>query len=113
LSASWRSFVSGGGGPAIQAHHPPASGKRPRRLFVAATETRRISCSGRDIYAVTAPIVVEGAIRLLDGRHRGPGAMAPGEAFDAGDLLVALERDTDGLAVRRDWPLPPLSVSGL
>jgi short subunit dehydrogenase-like uncharacterized protein len=76
------------------------------------SETRRISCSGRDIYAVTAPIVVEGAVRLLDGRHRGPGAMAPGEAFDAGDVLAALGRDTDGLAVRRDWPSPRLSVSG-
>ena len=48
------------------------------------SDTRRISAAGRDIYAVTAPIVVEGAVRLLDGRHRGPGAAAPGEAFDAG-----------------------------
>ena len=64
------------------------------------SDTRRISASGRDIYAVTAPIVVEGAVRLLDGRHRGPGAMAPGEAFDAGDVLAALERDAGGLVVR-------------
>lgn len=35
---------------------------------------RRISSEGRDIYAVTAPIVVEGAVRLLDGRNRGPNA---------------------------------------
>ena len=66
------------------------------------SETRRISCSGRDIYAVSAPIVVEGAARLLDGRHNGPGAMAPGEAFDASDVLAALARDTDGLAIERD-----------
>jgi len=65
------------------------------------SDTRRISSSGRDIYAVTAPIVVEGAVRLLDGRHRGPGAMAPGQAFDAGDVLATLERDIDGLAVQR------------
>ena len=65
------------------------------------SDTRRISSSGRDIYAVTAPIVVEGAVRLLDGRHRGPGAMAPGQAFDAGDVLATLERDMDGLAVQR------------
>jgi short subunit dehydrogenase-like uncharacterized protein len=64
------------------------------------SETRRISTSGRDIYAVTAPIVVEGAVRLLDGRHRGPGAMAPGEAFDAADVLATLERDIDDLVVR-------------
>ena len=56
-------------------------------------ETRRRTASGRDIYAVTAPIVVEGAVRLLDGRHRGAGALAPGEAFDATDVLAALERD--------------------
>jgi hypothetical protein len=66
------------------------------------SDTRRITSSGRDIYAVTAPIVVEGAARLLDGRHRGPGAMAPGEAFDAVDVLATLERDIDGLAVRRE-----------
>ena len=54
------------------------------------SDTRRISASGRDIYAVTAPIVVEGAVRLLDGRHRGPGAMAPGEAFDAADVLATV-----------------------
>ena len=80
---------------------------RSAQLFVVdvvvrrGSDTRRIRASGRDIYAVTAPIVVEGAARLLDGRHRGPGAMAPGEAFDAADVLAALERDTDGFRVRR------------
>ena len=64
------------------------------------SDVRRITSSGRDIYAVTAPIVVEGAVRLLDGRHRGPGAMAPGQAFDAADVLAALERDGGGLTVR-------------
>ena len=76
-------------------------------------ETRRITGAGRDIYAITAPIVVEGAARLLNGRHRGSGAMAPGEAFDADDVLAALERDPNGLAVRRDWPSPRLSAPGL
>ena len=66
-------------------------------------DARRISCSGRDIYAVTAPIVAEGAARLLDGRHHGPGAAAPGQAFDAGDVLAALEGAPHGLVVRRDW----------
>jgi hypothetical protein len=64
------------------------------------SDTRRISAAGRDIYAVTAPIVVEGTVRLLDGRHSGPGAAAPGEAFDASDVLAALERGADGLAVQ-------------
>ena len=77
------------------------------------TETRRVSASGRDIYAITAPIVVEGAVRLLDGRHRCPGAVAPGQTFDADDTLATLERDVDGLAVRRDWPSPRLAASEL
>ena len=85
---------------------------RSAQLFVVdvvvrrGSDTRRISAAGRDIYAVTAPIVVEGAVRLLDGRHRGPGAAAPGEAFDAGAVLAAVERAADGLTVRRDWRSP-------
>jgi short subunit dehydrogenase-like uncharacterized protein len=70
------------------------------------SDTRRITSSGRDIYAATAPIVVEGAVRLLDGRHHGSGALAPGQAFDAADVLAALERGTGGLVVRRDWSSP-------
>ncbi|GAA4727434.1 saccharopine dehydrogenase NADP-binding domain-containing protein [Nocardioides endophyticus] len=54
------------------------------------SDARRLTASGRDIYAVTAPIVVEGVVRLLDGRHRGPGASAPGQLFDAADVLAAL-----------------------
>jgi short subunit dehydrogenase-like uncharacterized protein len=65
------------------------------------SDTRRVGAVGRDIYAVTAPIVVEGAVRLLDGRHRGSGAAAPGQAFDAGDVLAALERSADNLVVQR------------
>lgn len=65
-------------------------------------QIRRTIATGRDIYAVTAPIVVEGAVRLLDGRYRGPGAAAPGEAFDAADVLATLERDAGALAVRPD-----------
>jgi short subunit dehydrogenase-like uncharacterized protein len=75
------------------------------------SDTLRITSSGRDIYAVTAPIVVEGAVRLLDGRHRGSGALAPGQAFDAGEVLAALERDTDGFAVLRDRPSAPPSTA--
>ena len=82
---------------------PPAADERGRsaQQFVVdvvvrrGSDTRRVTCTGRDIYAVSAPIVVEGAVRLLDGRHRGPGALAPGEAFDAGDVLAALGRDID------------------
>ncbi|MFJ6674751.1 saccharopine dehydrogenase family protein [Actinosynnema sp. NPDC091369] len=64
------------------------------------TTTRRTAVTGRDIYAVSAPIVVEGAVRLLDGRSRGPGAVAPGEAFDATDVLSTLDRDAGAITVR-------------
>ena len=69
-------------------------------------DARRVGVTGRDIYAVTAPIVVEGVVRLLDGRHRGPGALAPGEAFDAADVLTALAGtgalDVDSAELVRD-----------
>jgi short subunit dehydrogenase-like uncharacterized protein len=74
------------------------------------TDTRRTTATGRDIYAVSAPIVVEGAVRLLDGRHRGPGAAAPGEAFDAADVLATLEREAGAIALvpgRLTTPPPP------
>ena len=51
---------------------------------------RRITAAGRDIYAVTAPLVAEAARRLIDGRVKTLGAVAPGEAFDAADFLAAL-----------------------
>lgn len=63
-------------------------------------QTRRTTASGRDIYAVSAPIVVEGAARLLTGDHRGAGALAPGQAFDAPAVLAAL---ADSLTVQQDW----------
>lgn len=53
-------------------------------------EARRLIASGRDIYAITAPLVCEAAERLLDGRFREPGAHAPGAIFDAADFLKAL-----------------------
>lgn len=63
---------------------------------------RQISISGRDIYAVTGPIIVEGVVRLLDGRVGGAGALPPGVAFDAADVLAALAAHPAG--VRIDHP---------
>ncbi|KQR17233.1 trans-acting enoyl reductase family protein [Cellulomonas sp. Leaf334] len=94
-----------------EATPPPSAtdehGRSDQRFVVdvlvrRGAQTRAITAVGRDIYAVTAPIVVEGAIRLLDGRHHGTGAQAPGEAFDAVDVLAALERDADGFQIHRD-----------
>lgn len=50
---------------------------------------RRAAASGRDIYAVSAPIVVEAASRVASARGHG-GAFALGERFDAADFLRAL-----------------------
>ena len=56
------------------------------------TEMRRASARGRDIYAFTAPLVVEAAQRILEGKAEGRGVLAPGEMFDAPSFLRALSR---------------------
>ncbi|HEY2294168.1 MAG TPA: saccharopine dehydrogenase NADP-binding domain-containing protein [Thermoanaerobaculia bacterium] len=54
-------------------------------------EERRATASGQDIYAVTAPLVVEAAQRLLSGQARkANGTLAPGELFDARAFLSTL-----------------------
>jgi hypothetical protein len=51
---------------------------------------RRAVAHGRDIYAVTAPIVVEAAHRAVNGLARTTGVVAAGEVFDARDFLSSL-----------------------
>jgi hypothetical protein len=51
---------------------------------------RRAIAQGRDIYAFTAPLVVDAIERIVSGRACGRGALAPGEAFDSSDFLRAL-----------------------
>jgi hypothetical protein len=58
---------------------------------------RRVTAQGRDIYAVTAPIVVEAAERIAAGAVRTTGVVAAGEAFDARDFLGSL--DSAGVSV--------------
>ena len=53
-------------------------------------EERRAMAAGRDIYAVTAPIIVEAAERILAGDMRATGTAAPGQVFDAEAFLRAL-----------------------
>lgn len=72
-----------------------ASGRSGQRfaIDVVATrngETRRAGAQGRDIYAITAPLVVEALQRLADGRCRTTGVVAAGQAFDARDFLSSL-----------------------
>lgn len=51
---------------------------------------RRATASGQDIYAVTAPLAVEAAIRVLAGES-GPGVASAGARFDPRDFLGALD----------------------
>ncbi|MGZ5200776.1 MAG: saccharopine dehydrogenase family protein [Telluria sp.] len=59
-------------------------------LATGAQGKVRARASGQDIYAVSAPLVVEAAVRMLDPSFDRRGALALGEAFDARDFLDAL-----------------------
>ena len=78
---------------------PPASvdalGRSAQRFEMvvrarSGDAVRTATASGRDIYAVSAPLVVEAAARLMRPGFARSGALALGEAFDAGDFLRAL-----------------------
>lgn len=51
---------------------------------------RRAVASGRDIYAVTAPLVVEAALRILAAAGDATGVASVGGRFDAKDFLCSL-----------------------
>jgi short subunit dehydrogenase-like uncharacterized protein len=74
---------------------------RSAQLFVMdvlvrkGDQVRRATASGQDIYAVTAPIIVEALERLLAGEARDKaGVRSLGDAFDARAFLDALGPDT-------------------
>lgn len=72
-----------------------ASGRTAQRfaIDVVATrngESRNAGAQGRDIYAITAPLIVEALQRLADGHCRTTGVVAAGQAFDACDFLASL-----------------------
>ncbi|MET9961370.1 saccharopine dehydrogenase NADP-binding domain-containing protein [Streptomyces sp. NPDC006326] len=60
-------------------------------LVQADGARRRATARGRDIYAVTAPLVVEAVQRILAGEARTTGVASAGAMFDAADFLRALE----------------------
>ncbi|MDG4797775.1 saccharopine dehydrogenase NADP-binding domain-containing protein [Micromonospora sp. WMMD1082] len=51
---------------------------------------RRLTATGQDIYAISAPLAVEAVDRILTGRTRATGVVSAGAAFDAPDFLDAL-----------------------
>jgi hypothetical protein len=59
-------------------------------LVRAGGVERRAAASGRDIYAVTAPLAVEAVHRILTGQTRTTGVASAGAIFDAPDFLRAL-----------------------
>jgi len=77
---------------------PPATDKtgRSAQTFLvevvarAGSEERRAVATGRDIYAFTAPLVVEAAQRVVNMRDKTAGVFAAGEIFDARDFLKSL-----------------------
>ncbi|MFB9908857.1 saccharopine dehydrogenase family protein [Allokutzneria oryzae] len=78
-----------------------ASGRSDQAFLVEVVvrrgnEQRRAAARGRDIYAISAPIVVEAAERILTGRVRATGVVTAGEAFDVKDFLSSLPLEVDG-----------------
>ncbi|MGW0391001.1 saccharopine dehydrogenase family protein [Streptomyces sp. NPDC003042] len=59
-------------------------------LVRAGGVERRSTARGQDIYAVTAPLVVEAVQRILAGHTRTTGVASAGAMFDAADFLRAL-----------------------
>lgn len=72
-----------------------AQGRSAQRFMMEAVvrngaELRRAVASGRDIYAVTAPLIVEAMERIVAGRVHLSGVITAGAAFDARDFLATL-----------------------
>jgi hypothetical protein len=59
-------------------------------LACTAGKKRRATAAGRDIYAVTAPLVVEAALRLLAGEGAAAGPASIGSRFNPQRLLGSL-----------------------
>jgi hypothetical protein len=53
-------------------------------------QLRRASATGRDIYFVSAPLIVEAAVRIIEHPGKPRGAFAPGQIFDTHDFLQTL-----------------------
>jgi hypothetical protein len=74
------------------------TGRSPQRFVVEVqvrrgSECRRATMRGRDIYAVTAPLVCEAVESLVTGRLKAAGAYPPGQILDAKDFLARIDRE--------------------
>lgn len=75
-----------------------ASGRSAQTFLVEVevrqgSMVRRASARGRDIYAITGPLVVEAVERILNDARVQGGVFAPGALFDARNFLAALTPD--------------------
>jgi hypothetical protein len=83
------------GGPRLT----PPTGLRSGQRFVvevvvrAGDQEHRAVARGQDIYAVTAPIVVEATRRLFDSATRTAGVITVGQLGDSADFLRSLSPD--------------------
>jgi len=73
-------------------------GRSAQRFFMevrvtAGGEESRAMASGRDIYAVSAPLAVNACLSLVQNRTAASGVRAPGEIFDPRTFLSAMEPD--------------------
>ena len=74
------------------------TGRSSQRFFMdvivrKGDRMRQAIASGRDIYAITAPLVVEAAERILAQSTGRSGTVASGEIMDAEDFLQALSQE--------------------
>jgi short subunit dehydrogenase-like uncharacterized protein len=67
--------------------------------------SRRLAAFGCDIYAVSAPLVVEACMRVLSQRPRKGGTFAPAELFDPQDFLAALSPDIRVESISQPRPM--------
>lgn len=67
------------------------------------TDERRATARGQDIYAFSAPLVVEAAQQLLRGSVAARGALALAGALDAREFLDALASSYPSLEVSYSW----------
>lgn len=86
-------------GPESAPPQPVDDSGRSSQTFVVDVRARsgdlvrRATASGRDIYAVSAPVVVEALERINRDAAVGPGVHTAGALFDAADFLTALSPD--------------------
>jgi short subunit dehydrogenase-like uncharacterized protein len=75
----------------------PSEAARRRNRFAVVAEavgaggSGRAVLTGRDVYGLTALLLIRGAEALMAGELRGQGVLAPAEAFDARTLLARLD----------------------